>query len=179
MTPPKRRRIYLMRHGSVDYFDAEGRPVPPLTVPLNRSGQRQADAAGAVFAQCGVRFDKVITSGLNRTLEVTGPQSCVSAQCTTPAERAAAAGDDHRVHDRSASLPGWRLSMRRVTVHWRFRAPVPTLQSIPEASDKDSAIGCAMAASKCCIGRDTIGRATVSPPLTPCSPASRTFGCRI
>lgn len=58
-----------MRHGSVDYFDAEGRPVPPLTVPLNRSGQRQADAAGALFAQCGVRFDTVITSGLNRTLE--------------------------------------------------------------------------------------------------------------
>jgi probable phosphoglycerate mutase len=58
-----------MRHGSVDYFDAEGRAVPPLTVPLNEAGRRQADAAGALFAQSGVRFDKVITSGLKRTVE--------------------------------------------------------------------------------------------------------------
>lgn len=64
-----RRRIYLMRHGSVDYFHADGRPIPPLTVPLNTAGREQADAAGALFAQCGVRFDRVLTSGLNRTLE--------------------------------------------------------------------------------------------------------------
>ena len=69
MTTIKRRRIYLMRHGSVDYFDAEGRAVPSLTVALNPSGRAQADAAGTLFAQCGVRFDTVITSGLNRTLE--------------------------------------------------------------------------------------------------------------
>ena len=64
-----RRRIYLMRHGSVDYFHADGSPLPPLTVPLNEAGRTQADAAGALYAQCGVRFDRVITSGLNRTTE--------------------------------------------------------------------------------------------------------------
>lgn len=65
----KRRRIYLMRHGSVDYFHADGTPIPPLTVPLNAAGRAQADAAGALYAQCGVRFDKVIVSGLQRTVE--------------------------------------------------------------------------------------------------------------
>ena len=69
MSAAKRRRIYLMRHGSVDYFGADGRPVPPLTVQLNADGRAQADAAGALFAQCGVQFDTVVTSGLNRTLE--------------------------------------------------------------------------------------------------------------
>jgi broad specificity phosphatase PhoE len=64
-----RRRIYLMRHGSVDYFRADGSPVHPHTVALNEAGQAQADAAGALFVQCGVRFDKVIVSGLNRTVE--------------------------------------------------------------------------------------------------------------
>ena len=64
-----RRRIHLMRHGSVDYFHADGSPVHPHTVPLNEAGRQQADAAGALFAECGVRFDRVIVSGLNRTVE--------------------------------------------------------------------------------------------------------------
>jgi probable phosphoglycerate mutase len=65
----KRRRIHLMRHGSVDYFRADGSPVHPHTVELNAAGREQADAAGALFKQCGVRFDRVIVSGLNRTVE--------------------------------------------------------------------------------------------------------------
>src|SRR5687768_16713862 len=69
MKRPQRRRIYLMRHGSVDYFRADGSPVQPHTVPLNEAGRAQADAAGALYAECGVRFDKVIVSGLARTVE--------------------------------------------------------------------------------------------------------------
>ncbi len=64
-----RRRIYLMRHGSVDYFRPDGTPVPPEGVALNATGREQADAAGALFASCGVRFDRVMASGLPRTLE--------------------------------------------------------------------------------------------------------------
>jgi probable phosphoglycerate mutase len=64
-----RRRIFLMRHGSVTYFDAAGKPIPPDTVPLNDDGRSQADAAGHAFAAAGVRFDKVIVSGLPRTVE--------------------------------------------------------------------------------------------------------------
>ena len=64
-----RRRIYLMRHGSVSYFTPAGKPVAPETVPLNVRGIEQARAAGNLFAAHGVRFDRVITSGLPRTLE--------------------------------------------------------------------------------------------------------------
>lgn len=69
MTFAKRRRIFLMRHGSVTYFDAAGNPVLPESVPLNASGKEQATAAGRVFAQSGIRFDRVIVSGLPRTVE--------------------------------------------------------------------------------------------------------------
>lgn len=64
-----RRRIYLMRHGSVDYFLEDGTPVPPDDVRLNSEGRRQADAAGALFAECGVQFDRAVVSGLPRTVE--------------------------------------------------------------------------------------------------------------
>ncbi|MBA3598479.1 MAG: histidine phosphatase family protein [Methylibium sp.] len=64
-----RRRLYLMRHGSVDYFSSDGTPVPPDTVALNAEGERQADAAGALFRHCGVRFDRALVSGLPRTVQ--------------------------------------------------------------------------------------------------------------
>jgi probable phosphoglycerate mutase len=66
---PNRRRIYLMRHGDVTYFDASGRAIDPETVPLNTAGREQASAAGRVFAEQQVRFDRVIASGLPRTIE--------------------------------------------------------------------------------------------------------------
>ena len=64
-----RRRIYLMRHGSVTYFDSDGKPVLPESVPLNDAGRMQATAAGHVFAEHAVTFDRVIVSGLPRTVE--------------------------------------------------------------------------------------------------------------
>lgn len=64
-----RRRVYLMRHGSVTYFDAAGKPVLPESVPLNELGRAQATAAGRMFADQQVRFDRVIVSGLPRTVE--------------------------------------------------------------------------------------------------------------
>jgi broad specificity phosphatase PhoE len=69
--PPagSRRRIVLMRHGAVDYFLPDGTPVASDGVPLNAAGRAQADAAGAAFAQHGVRFDRAVVSGLPRTVE--------------------------------------------------------------------------------------------------------------
>ncbi|MCY7389365.1 MAG: histidine phosphatase family protein [Burkholderiales bacterium] len=58
-----------MRHGSVSYFTADGKPVRPETVPLNKLGTEQAEAAGKLFADHNVQFDRVITSGLARTVE--------------------------------------------------------------------------------------------------------------
>jgi broad specificity phosphatase PhoE len=62
-----RRRIYLLRHAEVAYFDEHGQPVAPDEVPLTPTGRRQARRAGAALA--GVRFDRVLTSGLPRTVE--------------------------------------------------------------------------------------------------------------
>jgi broad specificity phosphatase PhoE len=55
-----------MRHAQVAYFE-DGRPVQPETVPLTEQGREQARAAAEVLA--GIRFDRMITSGLLRTLE--------------------------------------------------------------------------------------------------------------
>jgi probable phosphoglycerate mutase len=63
-----RRRIYLMRHGHVDYF-APGL-TDPRSVPLTEEGRRQADAAGAALS--GVEFDIAVHSGLPRTVETAG-----------------------------------------------------------------------------------------------------------
>jgi broad specificity phosphatase PhoE len=64
----ERRRILLMRHGAVEYFDAAGRPYPnPEDVPLTPDGVAQARAVGAALAAGGIRIDRAITSGLART----------------------------------------------------------------------------------------------------------------
>ena len=77
---PTRRRLYLMRHGSVDYFLPNGTPLPADSVALNAEGERQADAAGALFAQCAVRFDRVLVSGLPRTVQTAERVLAASAQ---------------------------------------------------------------------------------------------------
>ena len=61
-----RRRIYLMRHAQVSYFE-DGRPLRPDLVPLTATGREQARAAAELLA--GITFDHVITSGLPRTVE--------------------------------------------------------------------------------------------------------------
>ena len=60
---PARRRLYLMRHAQVRYFEGQ----QPELVQLTEAGRRQAEAAAAALA--GVRFDRVVTSGLARTEE--------------------------------------------------------------------------------------------------------------
>jgi broad specificity phosphatase PhoE len=64
-----RRRLFIMRHGSVTYFDDAGKPVPPDTVPLNVHGIKQSEAAGALFAKHKIKFDRIIVSGLLRTVQ--------------------------------------------------------------------------------------------------------------
>jgi len=63
MTPPPRRRIYLMRHAQVRYFEGKH----PHEVVLTDAGREQAIAAAHALAK--VAFDRVVTSGLPRTLE--------------------------------------------------------------------------------------------------------------
>jgi len=57
-----RRRIYLMRHAAVRYFEG----LPPEEVQLTEEGRRQAESAAVALSD--VRFDRVLTSGLPRAL---------------------------------------------------------------------------------------------------------------
>lgn len=64
---PSRRRIYLLRHADVSYFDASGKPARPDTVPLTERGREQAVAAQQSLAE--IPIDRAICSGLPRTVE--------------------------------------------------------------------------------------------------------------
>jgi probable phosphoglycerate mutase len=61
----KRRRLYLMRHAQVEYFDNQRRPLDPSTVRLTAHGEIQAKAAAHALAE--VEFDLALCSGLPRT----------------------------------------------------------------------------------------------------------------
>ena len=60
-----RRRIYLMRHGEVRYFDDQGRVVHPKFVELTDQGRAQAARMGELLAD--VPFDRALSTGLPRT----------------------------------------------------------------------------------------------------------------
>lgn len=60
-----RRRLYLLRHGHVAYFDEAGRPLNPKLASLTEQGRREAAAAGALIADAPL--DRIVCSGLPRT----------------------------------------------------------------------------------------------------------------
>lgn len=63
-----RRRIYLMRHGHVDYFSPEVTASGDFNgVPLTELGREQARAAGDAMA--AIPFDRAVCSGYPRTRE--------------------------------------------------------------------------------------------------------------
>ncbi|HUG64813.1 MAG TPA: histidine phosphatase family protein [Gaiellaceae bacterium] len=62
-----RRRLYLMRHAEVSYFSDDGSPVNPAEVPLNDEGIEQASTVADALA--GIQLDRLVTSGLPRTVE--------------------------------------------------------------------------------------------------------------
>ena len=61
-----RRRIYLMRHGHVDYFSEEvTRSKDPRRASLTDQGREEANAAGQALGS--VPFDRIVCSGLKRS----------------------------------------------------------------------------------------------------------------
>jgi broad specificity phosphatase PhoE len=66
-----------MRHAQVRYFEG----LDPEQVVLTEEGRQQADAARAALER--VHFDRVVTSGLTRTLETAG----IVAPSTVPEAR--------------------------------------------------------------------------------------------
>ncbi|MCX8004340.1 MAG: histidine phosphatase family protein [Burkholderiaceae bacterium] len=81
----ERRRLLLMRHGAVEYFEDSGRILHPDHVPLTAAGIAQARAAGEVLAQARVRVDRVICSGLLRT-RMTAEHATAAAGVEVPVE---------------------------------------------------------------------------------------------
>ena len=81
----ERRRLLLMRHGAVEYFDPAGRPYPPDDVPLTTAGIEQARAMGAAFDSAGLTIDRAITSGLARTRQ-TAETVLAAASLAPPVE---------------------------------------------------------------------------------------------
>ncbi|MBX9927242.1 MAG: histidine phosphatase family protein [Hyphomicrobiaceae bacterium] len=61
------RRIILLRHGEVAYFDTSGRATDPWQAPLTDRGRSQAEAAASAIAESGV--DRLVTSAVPRAIE--------------------------------------------------------------------------------------------------------------
>jgi broad specificity phosphatase PhoE len=108
-----RRRLYLMRHGAVSYFGADGKPVQPDEVALTDEGRAQAAAARELLA--GIAFDRVLTSGLPRTVE--------TARIVAPASTLEEWPDLRELRgDRLSSIPPDQLESEFVHA---FRGVVP------------------------------------------------------
>ena len=82
LSPVPRRRIYLMRHGSVDYFDANGQPMRQDQLALSQNGIAQAQAAGTLLRD--ISFDRVVSSGLLRTQQTARLVLEASANSSSP-----------------------------------------------------------------------------------------------
>jgi probable phosphoglycerate mutase len=115
----QRRRILLMRHGAVDYFDARGRPYPPDDVPLTPDGERQARAMGEAIAAAGVRIDRALTSGLKRT-RATAEHVLAAAGMSPPIEHRAELQEIRG--GRLAEIPDAELRAAFIAA---FEGPVP------------------------------------------------------
>jgi probable phosphoglycerate mutase len=115
----ERRRILLMRHGAVEYFDEHGRPYPPDDVPLTARGVEQARAMGEAIAASGVRIDRAITSGLLRT-RTTAEQVLKAAGVAPPVEHR---GELQEIRGGNlASIPDAELRAAFIAA---FEGPVP------------------------------------------------------
>lgn len=67
MSQTPRRRLLLMRHGAVEYFDERGQPYRADAVPLTAAGIAQARAVGRALHAQRVPVDRAVSSGLVRT----------------------------------------------------------------------------------------------------------------
>jgi probable phosphoglycerate mutase len=77
-----RRRIYLMRHGHVDYLNRDVLAAGGINdVPLTPRGRSQAEAAGKAFSH--IEFDRAASSGFPRTKETA--EIVLSFQKSSPA----------------------------------------------------------------------------------------------
>jgi broad specificity phosphatase PhoE len=143
-----RRRLYLMRHAEVSYFGAEGKPVDPVTVSLNDEGVAQAEAAAAALA--GIELDRVLTSGLPRTLETAAIVAPASEPETWPelselrggrlSEIPTDALQHEFVHAFRGVIPNETRFLRGESIEELFDRVLPALDRLVAADDWDTAL---------------------------------------
>lgn len=80
--PIKRRRLYLVRHGHVSYFDADGRPLDPRHVALSAQGIMQAHSLAGALKD--VRLDRIVCSDLERAKQTARILAEASDVCIEP-----------------------------------------------------------------------------------------------
>lgn len=78
----QRRRLYLVRHGHVSYFDARGQPLNPKHVSLSSLGITQVKSLAAVLKD--VRIDRIICSDLERAKQTAQLLADASGAGITP-----------------------------------------------------------------------------------------------
>jgi len=116
----RRRRLYLFRHGSVDYLDDNGNWVPDAdVVKLNARGRAQAQAMADLFA--GVAVDRAVCSGLLRTRQ-TGEMILGDRQI----ELEVASGLEEIRPSKGEATGGYDVFADVAYSHWR--APEPGAQ---------------------------------------------------
>jgi probable phosphoglycerate mutase len=109
-----RRRIYLMRHAQVRYFEG----IHPREVQLTEAGRHQAAAARDALQE--IRFDRVLTSGLPRTLEtarIVAPYAAVEGD---PALREIESGELRGLEPREVEAMMTAAFAHTVTLDARF-----------------------------------------------------------
>lgn len=58
-------KFYFVRHGETDW-NLQGRFQGIENIPLNETGLAQAESCGKGFKQCGISFDYIVSSPLDR-----------------------------------------------------------------------------------------------------------------
>ncbi len=112
--PPRRRRIYLMRHAEAAYVDDEGAVTSnERQVSLTDSGRAQARKQAAVLAS--ISFDRAICSSLRRTQETA---TLILAGRDAPTLEAVAELDEIRPADSTAQTDDRASWLAQVANPW-------------------------------------------------------------
>jgi broad specificity phosphatase PhoE len=143
-----RRRLYLMRHAEVSYFALDGTPVDPARVPLNEEGVAQAKAAARALA--AVELDRVVTSGLPRTLETAAIVAPGHSAESWPELRELEGGRlseipadalrDEFVHAFRGVIPNETRFLRGESIGELFDRVLPALERLAGADDWHTAL---------------------------------------
>ncbi len=171
-----RRRLYLMRHGAVAYFDDDGRPVRARTTCRSPpEGREQAEAARELLAD--VELDRVIASGLPRTTETAGARARRTARSSSgPTLREitgaklssipAAELEEAFVHAFRGVVPNDKRFLGGETIGELFDRVVPALQRLVADEAWDTALVVAHGAvNRAVLSYVLTGRADVPRPL--------------